>query len=380
MDENLSKLLELVKPRKRRTAAIRQAYGESAEFRATVDKELKSIEHNRNWAKQFAERTPTAQRAYAVSESLLDKRFARRVLLHLRAKGVYADSYTQMIDLCTTTYGVHNKLYQLLTILCSIPLKRRDPSSLDMNAWMYAICLARFNYGKDVTKDNMAEFVEAEYNHMLVNAYMLMQFGGDALREDSDLVTSLRKEIESLNQELSAINRRRTVSQSRQAELDGLRKANKGLMKKLEVAETPYKAELMAKDAEIARLRMKVDLLQASLGRSPIAADIPVEELLTLPESGVVFVGGHTKLVQRLRVKYPDWTFYSGVKHSTYITHAAVTFMYTDYMKHAVYYAYREHGPNAPILYISGVNLDILEEDMRRQYTQLRRSQDENTP
>ena len=57
-------------------------------------------------------------------------------------------------------------------------------------------------------------------------------------------------------------------------------------------------------------------------------------ELLPLPSKGITFIGGHQRLVARLRAKYPKWQFLEAGDSTSSISPLNVVFLFTQHLSH----------------------------------------------
>lgn len=91
-------------------------------------------------------------------------------------------------------------------------------------------------------------------------------------------------------------------------------------------------------------------------------------DLPDLPESGVVFVGGHPNMLKKLRKDHPGWTFIgSGDKTADLPAGPSMIFFYDQHLSHPVYHKIRKAaGPSVPKAYLKATNLDMLDAEMRR--------------
>lgn len=98
------------------------------------------------------------------------------------------------------------------------------------------------------------------------------------------------------------------------------------------------------------------------------------EVLARLPESGVVFVGGHENLVNKLKLKYPKWSFISAEFKEIGPVRPDYILVYTKHMSHKAWSRMKRAYPNVPRIYVYGTNTNILLSNAVKSYNQVLRS------
>lgn len=145
-----------------------------------------------------------------------------------------------------------------------------------------------------------------------------------------------------------------------------------------DASSTPLRKEIERLTAEADALREKLaDAEERALEEREAAArygsmlEESGQALYELPEDGIAFVGGHVNLVNKLKLMHPGWRFVSGEYHSTAAFSACdAMFVYSDHMCHVVFENIKRlRDKGMPMLYVHGMNPDMLEQDMRRQWT-----------
>lgn len=92
---------------------------------------------------------------------------------------------------------------------------------------------------------------------------------------------------------------------------------------------------------------------------SPILSD-------TLPSTGVLFLGGHSNMLKKLRRKYPNWDYVS----PEYFTrkkefHQPVIFYWTAHSSHKLMrYVYARLDDISKIHFVSSTNTNLLLQEM----------------
>lgn len=111
------------------------------------------------------------------------------------------------------------------------------------------------------------------------------------------------------------------------------------------------------------------DLSDASEGLSEPSEGVLPE----LPDTGVVFMGGHTRVVRQLRQLHPDWKFVdagssAGVTDFGPSSNVSVVFCWYKHLTHPVFERVTSALEGVPVAYVSATNIARLETEMRVHY------------
>lgn len=95
-----------------------------------------------------------------------------------------------------------------------------------------------------------------------------------------------------------------------------------------------------------------------------------------LPESGVVFLGGHTRVVRQLRQRHPGWRFVGDVSSAGALadgptSSASVVFCWYRHLTHPTFDRVTAALPGVPVAYVSSTNIARLEAEMRLHYADI---------
>ena len=97
---------------------------------------------------------------------------------------------------------------------------------------------------------------------------------------------------------------------------------------------------------------------------------VQIEKENKLPSKGVLFLGGHQNLVNKLRNKYPKWAFMTDddAKRIKSIKQTTV-FYFTKYGSHTLMrYVYSMLPENVKIHYVTATNIPMLIKEMEDLY------------
>ena len=93
----------------------------------------------------------------------------------------------------------------------------------------------------------------------------------------------------------------------------------------------------------------------------------------TLPQSNVLFLGGHQNMTKKLRQLYPNWTYVTDDQFNrrTNITQQTI-FFWTGHSSHKMMrFVYSRLPACANIIYVTATNLDRLTTEMQQGYQKL---------
>lgn len=95
-----------------------------------------------------------------------------------------------------------------------------------------------------------------------------------------------------------------------------------------------------------------------------------VAQLLSLPEEGVLFLGGHINMVKRIRKLHPGWIF---ITDDQFRPHSAINvkyvFYWTNHSSHKMMEnVFAKLAPDAEIMYVTATNMERLDAEMLSLY------------
>lgn len=93
----------------------------------------------------------------------------------------------------------------------------------------------------------------------------------------------------------------------------------------------------------------------------------------TLPDKGVVFLGGHPSVVTKLKKIYPKWKYINDVdlkRHRPDIRNDNIVFFWNRYGSHTIMqYAFKRLPKDAEILYVTSTSIPLLVKEMSDVYS-----------
>lgn len=151
-----------------------------------------------------------------------------------------------------------------------------------------------------------------------------------------------------------------------EAEIERLRKLNNEI--EAEVRQ-PLQHIIDQQDIEIESLKSKLAQLEVSaVDENDVPNDV---ELLQLPANGILVVGGHDRLQQRLQGQFPNWTYVGPGDLSTDLGTPDMAFCLTAYLSHAMWERVDKFVPKENIIRIHNItNVHKLVRAMRYAYTE----------
>lgn len=122
------------------------------------------------------------------------------------------------------------------------------------------------------------------------------------------------------------------------------------------------------KDNEIRRLTALLDEKEKRI--SELAGQIEPESLPDIPNTGIVFIGGHTNMVKKLANAHPEWTFIDGNdKDFPEFKKPLCVFFWDKHLSHPVFHRAKSFMPaGTPVVYLKSTNPERLKQEMKQGY------------
>lgn len=94
------------------------------------------------------------------------------------------------------------------------------------------------------------------------------------------------------------------------------------------------------------------------------------KEKTSLPEKGVLFLGGHQNMTKKLRKRFPKWSFVTDDQFKRVpVINQTMVFYWTGHSSHKLMRnIYSKLPVDACILYVSATNLQLLIAEMESAY------------
>lgn len=330
----------------------------------------------------------------------------------LKRKGLFAEDLSSLDKICAEKNLVKARgLIQIVRCCMGEDMANvGSQSDLDETSWKVGIELAMAQQEPDRfdSDDMFGPVLEANFPYIVVNA-MMAAYGAklnllmesdeymdeihsmimDRYLKDPRIIGSVldwakkllgqdeaktEGRIRQLEQDLQAEARR---SQSLEKQLRNAQKAalpNQAAEQKLKDRVADLKKELDGARAETERYKAALDRRDRLV--SELSARVQGDgDLPPLPETDVVFMGGHINMVKKLKDAHPGWLFVDGTDRAfNPFAPPGLIFFWDKHMSHPAWQrAMRLLGPDTVRVYLKSTNMDLLELEMARGYAAARR-------
>lgn len=186
------------------------------------------------------------------------------------------------------------------------------------------------------------------------------------LREKSNVIERLQKEKEErdgiIAKQQEDIGTMPAKITSLTNQLDGAKARIANLERQLADKQAAYDALLASQKKDTVS-----DVVLSDTGT--VAESVP--ETRPLPENRILFAGGHDILVNKLKQIHPDWSYLDDDSNfnSAYCRKDVdCVFIWDKHLSHIVFRNLKSVLGHVPFYYVKSTNLDMLEQEMRRQY------------
>lgn len=226
---------------------------------------------------------------------------------------------------------------------------------------------------------NVVPLIESNLNELVIFIYMWqLRNIFEKKRKDEQppeqtalpLQPSRELNVDELSRLQESLNEANAKLSAAEAELTKLRRENRMLK---------YSAEKANSNIAIKNSALPcptIGDIQQTSAEEPRLKEPPAhEDLLPLPETGIVFLGGHQRVIAKLKELHPKWIFMTDTSpkvncllSSTNSVHAV--FVVTTYLSHGLYqHVEAAIGKDVPKFYVTSTNIELLEKDMQKQYS-----------
>ena len=299
----------------------------------------------------------------------------------LKEKNLYFSTCAQIFSHIQNSKDL--RTLQMATMLYSSFYYSLDKNEISENTWKTAIEFLVFSLDPDLYYSDsfLAIFLEQNctaLSMMVLLVYWAQMFSNNLYHSLSqpkeDPLAQSMKELESLKAANSQL-------EHKVSELKDNLAASKAKISELEKR---HWREMLARDAEnraLSKLLQEDDPLEPeAIEAPPTEIQDPAindphpfteQELLLLPETGVLFLGGHQNIHKALTNYFPDWQ-YININDSTFSVPKSckIVFCWYNHITHSAYQRLKRNMiKGTPICYVTATNPDRLILEMREQYT-----------
>lgn len=199
--------------------------------------------------------------------------------------------------------------------------------------------------------------------------------------KDTD-TSALRKEISALQEQVILLKARLEKSTKRALRLESeISQLNLNRSKEIMDFEAKKRNEINVLKQKVQSLEAENKILQDKALYNTMGSEGSEDDgcILTdeksvgcdLPESGVLFLGGHTNMVKKLRQRHPGWSYLGDETIPQLMTDrkVKVCFIWSKHLSHRVTHAAsRNIKCTFPIVYVVSTNIELLEKEMQSGY------------
>lgn len=384
-------LQQHIKEEREQLQAARESAGGDATLIERIDDSI--MEHGRMLA------------TMAPREEFLDRRLEHAVKCLVRKK-LYAEGVEDLMALCEER-GLLAERGILQMVSCTMGtriMNVAEQDELDRNCWKIGIDLAMLECEPDLAdsdslygpvlehhigrifSNTMMAAYGSKLNQMLESEnYREAIYGALAEKyrhpDDGMAEITLPKDLsEMLVEMLSAGLSEKTVTEQLKDELDAAKTKLADQDNAIRKAVAPVQAQADRAASRIAELETELraanarsEALQDALSDrdrklSETAAMLDDAGLPELPESGIIFAGGHRNMTKKLMQDHPGWTFIDGRDvNFPEFRNPVMVFFWDQHISHPTFYRVRKFAPpSVPQAYLKSTNLDMLETEMRK--------------
>lgn len=311
----------------------------------------------------------------------------------MKEKGLYADKVSVLRNLIAARLPV-NLGWPMDTVL-DMQLGMTGFEDWDADIpdfiWLGAIELSvymlhRSSYMNEMDTTQWGLFVsqDCEYIWMLVYLtayghalYLDMQDAREEIGKTDLRVEQLLTLTRYLDEAQAEIRSLRVESDKRaeitNRELDELRTDNGRLVR--ENTRLRAKLELMEASISVAEEEAAQDF---ELDDTDVLVDSDEKYAFPLPETNILFVGGHVRLQNKLKQMHPKWKFVTTRMSYSLLDDnlkCDFVFFYTGHMSHKLFDKVRDVLGSTPMAYMTSQNIGLLHDEMLRAYNDYRSEQ-----
>lgn len=317
----------------------------------------------------------------------IDAARQKRTYDRMKSKGVCCDT------ICDLLLGLIQK--QSLLAPISSCIWNGDDLRIPLEDWYDAFSLLVARYKPDAISDqkctNFASILnghEEELYAIIIASCNARVRAMDDLKggRDDEAEREVKKELLSLREECERLS---SENKTLRARLDGALESNSKLRVELSQVSDTEQKKALAMEAEH---RQEVKELVKRLEDVEAENSVLLEDLaalkrdneagacedtedtfsdVELPETGVLFLGGHPNLIKKLRQIYPDWMYLGETNafQARMGQSIRLCYIWSKHLPHSVWGTALQALPSeVPIIYLESTNLARLENEMRKGY------------
>ena len=309
-----------------------------------------------------------------------------RALERMKAKGLYSPTIRGlrqlMLDRLPTNLGWPMDV--ILDMNLGLTGLEEWDADITDDFWLNAIELDiylfhREKYLNSSDKTQWGVLVGQDYEFIWILVYLTTY--GNALYLDmqdaKEEISKSKYRIQQLLALTQMVDEAKSEIRQQRVEFD---KQSEGMKRELEGLRTDN-GRLFHENA---RLKAKLELMEASLAaaddeagqefeldESEVQTEPAVDFEFPLPDTNVLFVGGHVRLQNKLKQLHPKWKFITTKMSYSLLddnVKAKFVFFYTGHLSHKLFDKVRDCLGGVPTAYVTSQNLNRLNTEMLRAY------------
>lgn len=327
-----------------------------------------------------------------------EQRRLSHALRRIKSKGYYAENLPDLLDRSNTLAEDSKSAFYASFFACRILAPSLADvlftSSLGDELWYMAIDCAMQSLHPDLIHDPnnlFGSYIDADigtiYMYLFLLAFIsfqneqieaLFEIAADAKREAKNAEPAKKDKDE---RKLAALLKKQ-IAEQEEAFRSEKRSLEKSILRlKHELDDARKKADeeiasLKEQNAQLVDFILRCDEIDEE-GNEDLEQEEAIEEGHTfqypLPDSRVLFLGGHRNMTKKVEALHPDWLFLSDDNIRTRgATNIDVIFFWTGHSSHKLQEKVFADLPEIPpIIYVTATNIDRLEQEMLSGYNNL---------
>lgn len=326
-----------------------------------------------------------------------DGKILRETVQCLRKNGIYLEEGQEILNRIGDFYET-SALPRVLLTFYAPAAEEFKPTAFPkfrtkMEDWYTALTHIVAEYSSEFTlgeydRVNCAEFYKKHIKELYCLVILYHILGEYKVQEEErkklnlptvEECNNLKRKLTELNNELqkatSDSNKKSGTIRSLQQENERMRTKLLKLEKQLAHAE---KEQAPGLRSQLETVQKENTALRKQLGEGkrmscPNTPNVENDSIagIDLPDSDVVFLGGHSRMINKLKQIYPKWTYVNDddYKMNTTGYPGKVLFFWANHISHGMQEKiYCEHGKETPIVYVKATNIDLLQREMKLGY------------
>lgn len=326
-----------------------------------------------------------------------DGKVLRDTVQSLRKSGIYLEDGQEILNRLRRYYDT-SALPSVLMTFYAPAAKEFNPTifpsfKVRTEDWYTAVTHIVTEYSAELNsgnydKSNFAEFYKNHIKELYSLVILYHILGGYKVQEEerkklnvpsAQECDNLKRRLVDLQKEAqtakSEANKKNGMIRSLQQENERMREKILKLEKQLAHVSKNQAPELRKQLEAVQKenLALKKQLGTEPRNRCQSKVNVEKDSIadIDLPDSDVVFLGGHSRLINKLKQIYPGWTFINDddYKMNTAGYPGKILFFWSNYISHGMQEKiYREHGKETPIVYVKSTNIELLQREMKLGY------------